>query len=110
MSSEAFLAPFKRYNVPVITVEPIEGIPWDCEASALPKGSPNMALAKEYLDFCASGNLAQTVVGFSGIVSREKLSSDSGQRLVKAFMPMNFSRAGAEKKRLIQQWQTIISQ
>ena len=75
LSSAAFVKPFLKYPIPVTTVEPREGIAWDAEASALPKGSPHPENAKKFLDFCASAAVGKIAADFSGIAAADAYST-----------------------------------
>ena len=105
LSSDAFMKPFLKYNIPVTTVEPKEGIAWDAEGSALPKGSPHPELAKKFLDFCASKEVALIAADFSGIAAIDKYSTTKGQKISDRFLPLDFRRAAIEKSSVIKRWQ-----
>lgn len=109
LTSEAFVRPFMRFSIPVITVEPQEGIAWDAEGCALPKGSPHPILAKRFLDFCASKPVADIAASFSGISSIDRYSTETGKKLVARFLTLDFRQAAIEKKTITDQWQSIAS-
>ncbi|HJI94574.1 MAG TPA: hypothetical protein OIM53_07545 [Sutterellaceae bacterium] len=92
-----------------ITVEPQEGIAWDAEGCALPKGSPLPILAKRFLDFCASKPVADIAASFSGISSIDRYSTETGKKLVARFLTLDFRQAAIEKKTITDQWQSIAS-
>lgn len=100
LSSAAFIKPFLRYNIPVATVEPIEGIAWDAEACGLPIGSPHPEDAKIFLDFCASEAVARIAARFSGIAALPAFSTPEGRNISSRFLPLDFGRAGEEKEQL----------
>lgn len=105
LSSDAFMKPFLKYKIPVTTVEPEEGIAWDAEGSAMPKGSPHPELAKKFLDFCASEAVGKIAADFSGIAALEDYSTAHGQKIADRFLPLDFDRAAREKSEIIQRWQ-----
>ena len=109
LTSEAFVRPFLRFSIPVITVEPQEGIAWDAEGCALPQGSPHPILAKRFLDFCASKPVADIAASFSGISSIDRYSTETGKKLVSRFLTLDFRQAAIEKKTITDQWQSIAS-
>ena len=110
LSSAAFIKPFLRYNIPVITVEPKEGIAWDAEASALTKRKQKINSAKKFLDFCASKEVGQIAGVFSGISAIEAYSTEQGKKIAKQFLPLDFQRAADEKHQIIKRWQEKVSQ
>lgn len=105
LSSDAFIKPFFRYKIPVTTVEPVEGIAWDAEGAALPKGSPHPELAKKFLDFCASKEVGHIAAEFSGIAAGKGFSTSRGQKISDRFLPLDFDRAAKEKSDIIKRWQ-----
>ena len=109
LTSEAFVRPFMRFSIPVVTVEPQEGIAWDAEGCALPKGSPHPVLAKRFLDFCASKPVADIAASFSGISSIDRYSTDKGKKLVARFLTLDFRQAAIEKKTITNKWRDIVS-
>lgn len=108
LSSDAFMKPFLKYNIPVTTVEPVEGIAWDAEGSALPKGSPHPELAKKFLDFCASKDVALIAADFSGIAAINRYSTPKGQSISSRFLPLDFERAALEKSSIVKRWQEYV--
>ena len=110
LSSAAFVKPFMRYNIPVITVEPTEGIAWDAEASGLPVGSPHPKEAKLFLDFCASADVGKIAADFSGIAAIDGYSTENGQNIARQFLALDFARAGLEKSAIVRQWQDKVRQ
>lgn len=110
LSSAAFMAPFTEYDIPVITVEPEDGIAWDCEANALPKGSKNKEVAKRFLDFCASKTVAEIASDFSGIAAITEYSTTEGQRIASKFLDIDFEKAATEKKAVIAKWKERVTQ
>ena len=107
LTSEAFIRPFMRFSIPVKTIEPEEGIAWDAEGSALPKGSKHPQAAKKFLDFCASKAVAQIAASFSGIAAIDQFSTEKGRSIAKRFLPLDFNRADSEKNDLLERWQHI---
>lgn len=105
LSSAAFVKPFLRHHIPVVTVEPREGIAWDAEACALPLGCPHPEAARVFLDFCASEKVAAIAARFSGIAAIPEFSTPEGRRISSRFLPLDFARAGAEKSAVIRRWQ-----
>lgn len=105
LSSAAFVKPFERHNIPVVTVEPREGVAWDAEACALPAGSPHPEAARVFLDFCASEAVAKIAARFSGIAAIPEFSTPEGRRISSRFLPLDFARAGAEKSAVVRRWQ-----
>lgn len=110
LSSAAFIKPFLRYNIPVATVEPIEGIAWDAEACGLPIGSPHPEDAKIFLDFCASEAVARIAARFSGIAALPAFSTPEGRNISSRFLPLDFGRAGEEKRAIVRRWQNLVRQ
>lgn len=109
LSADAFVKPFMRFDIPVESVEPIEGIAWDVEASGLPAGCPHSQEAKAFLDFCAGPQVAEIAARFSGIAAREGFSTPKGRAIAERFLPLDFGRAASEKADIIKRWQTIVS-
>lgn len=107
LTSEAFIRPFMRFSIPVQTIEPTEGIAWDAEGSALPKGSKHPEAAKKFLDFCASEAVAQIAASFSGIAAIDQFSTEKGRSIANRFLPLDFNRADSEKSDLLTRWQRI---
>lgn len=105
LSSDAFMKPFLKYRIPVTTVEPKEGIAWDAEGSALPKGSPHPEAAKRFLDYCASEAVGRIAADFSGIAAREGMSTEKGRHIAERFLPLDFGRAARDKSRVVAHWQ-----
>ena len=110
LSSAAFIKPFLRYNIPVATVEPIEGIAWDAEACGLSIGSPHPEDAKIFLDFCASEAVARIAARFSGIAALPAFSTPEGRNISSRFLPLDFGRAGEEKRAIVRRWQNLVRQ
>ena len=110
LSSAAFVQPFMRYRIPVVTVEPNEGVAWDAEASGLPKGSPHPEAAKRFLDFCASEAVGRIAADFSGIAAITEYSTPQGAAIAAHFLPLDFERAGKEKPSIVHRWQEWITQ
>ena len=110
LSSAAFMAPFTQYDIPVITVEPTDGIAWDCEANALPKGSRHPEIAKRFLDFCTSESVAKIAADFSGIAAISEYSTPEGQKIASNFLAIDFEKASAEKKAIIAKWKGKVTQ
>lgn len=104
LSAAAFLKPFLKYKTPVDVVQPEEGIAWDAEACALPRGCPHPELAREFLDFCASPAVGRIAADFSGIAARNGCSTEQGESIAKRFLPMDFARAAAEKDAILKRW------
>ena len=96
-----------RFSIPVKTIEPIEGIAWDAEGSALPKGSKHPEAAKKFLDFCASEAVAQIAASFSGIAAIDQFSTEKGRSIANRFLPLDFNRANSKKSDLLERWQHI---
>lgn len=109
LTSEAFVRPFKRFSIPVITVEPKEGIAWDAEGCALPLGSPNPDTAKKFLDFCATKPVADIAASFSGIAAIDRFSTPQGRAMAERFLPLDFKSAAAQKSDMLERWQSIIA-
>ena len=109
LTSEAFVRPFKRFSIPVITVEPKEGIAWDAEGCALPLGSPNANTAKKFLDFCATKPVADIAASFSGIAAIDRFSTPQGRAMAERFLPLDFKSAAAQKSEMLSRWQSIIA-
>lgn len=110
LSSAAFIKPFLRYNIPVITVEPSEGIAWDAEASGLTTRKQNIEAARKFLDFCASKEVGAIAAKFSGISAIDSYSTTQGHNIAKQFLPLDFQRAANEKVRIIKRWQQKVSE
>ena len=110
LSSAVSIAPFLKYDIPVITIEPKEGIAWDSEANALPKGSKNPKLAKAFLDFCTSGEVAEIASAFGGIAGYEKYSTEAGRKISASFLELDFSEAAESKATVIQQWTDLVNE
>ena len=109
LSADAFVKPFLRFDIPVESIEPLEGIAWDAEASALPAGCPNPQEAKAFLDFCAGPQVAEIAARFSGIAAREGFSTPKGRAIADRFLPLDFGLAAAEKADIINRWQALVS-
>ena len=109
LSADAFVKPFLRFDIPVESIEPLEGIAWDAEASALPAGCPNPQEAKAFLDFCAGPQVAEIAARFSGIAAREGFSTPKGRAIAERFLPLDFGLAAAEKADIINRWQALVS-
>jgi iron(III) transport system substrate-binding protein len=109
LTSEAFVRPFKRFSIPVTTVEPKEGIAWDAEGCALPHGSPKPEIAKKFLDFCATKPVADIAASFSGIAAIDRFSTEQGRAMAERFLPLDFKSAAAQKSEMLAHWQTIIA-
>lgn len=107
LTSEAFVRPFMRFSIPVKTVEPQEGIAWDAEGSALPKGSRHQQSAEKFLDFCASESVAKIAASFSGIAAIDRFSTEKGRDLSSHFLPIDFEKAGTDKAQMLSRWQSI---
>ena len=107
LTSEAFVRPFMRFSIPVKTVEPQEGIAWDAEGSALPKGSRHQQSAEKFLDFCASESVAKIAASFSGIAAIDRFSTEKGRSLSSHFLPIDFEKAGTDKAQMLSRWQSI---
>ena len=107
LTSEAFVRPFMRFSIPVKTVEPQEGIAWDAEGSALPKGSRHRQSAEKFLDFCASESVAKIAASFSGIAAIDRFSTEKGRSLSSHFLPIDFEKAGTDKAQMLSRWQSI---
>lgn len=110
LTSEAFVRPFMRFSIPVQTVEPKEGIAWDAEGSAMPKGSRHPESAAKFLDFCASESVAQIAASFSGIAAIDRFSTQKGRELSSRFLPIDFEKAGTDKARMLSRWQAIANE
>lgn len=107
LTSEAFVRPFMRFNIPVQSIEPEEGIAWDAEGCARPKGGDNIEAAQVFLDFCASEDVAQIARDFSGIAAIEAYSSDKGRSIASRFLALDFNRAAKEKSAIIDRFKRL---
>lgn len=107
LSAAAFLKPFLKYKTPVLVVQPEEGIAWDAEACALPRGCPHPQEAKAFLDFCAGPAVGQIAADFSGIAAREGFSTEEGKRIAERFLPMDFARAAKDKDVILARWYAL---
>ena len=107
LSAAAFLKPFLKYKTPVSVVQPEEGIAWDAEACALPRGCPHPQEAKAFLDFCAGPAVGQIAADFSGIAAREGFSTEEGKRIAERFLPMDFARAAKDKDVILARWYAL---
>lgn len=107
LSAAAFLKPFLKYRTPVTVVQPEEGIAWDAEACALPKGCPHPQEARAFLDFCASAAVGKIAAQFSGIAARKGYSTPEGTRIAERFLAMDFSRAAADKESILARWHAM---
>lgn len=109
LSSAAFLKPFLKYRTPVQVVEPEEGIAWDAEACALPRGCPHPEAAKAFLDFCAGPAVGKIAADFSGIAARKGFSTPEGEKIAASFLAMDFARAAADKEGILKRWHAMAS-
>lgn len=107
LTSEAFVRPFMRFNIPVESIEPEEGIAWDAEGCARPKGGTNTEAAEAFLDFCASEEVAQIARDFSGIAAIDAYSSDKGRSIASRFLALDFNRAAKEKAAIIDRFKRL---
>ena len=107
LSAAAFLKPILKYKTPVTVVQPEEGIAWDAEACALPRGCPHPQEAKAFLDFCASPAVGEIAAAFSGIAARECFSPEEGKRIALRFLPMDFARAARDKEAMLTRWHAL---
>lgn len=107
LSSAAFLKPFLKYKTPVSVVQPEEGIAWDSEACALPRGCRHPQEARMFLDFCASSAVGKIAADFSGIAARQGCSTEQGSLISERFLAMNFEQAAADKERILSRWHKI---
>lgn len=107
LTSEAFVRPFTRFNIPVQSIEPEEGIAWDAEGCARPKGGDNIEAAQAFLDFCASEDVAQIARDFSGIAAIDAYSSDKGRSIASRFLALDFNRAAKEKSAIIDRFKRL---
>lgn len=107
LSAAAFLKPFLKYKTPVTVVQPEEGIAWDAEACALPRGCPHPQEAKAFLDFCASPAVGEIAAAFSGVAAREGFSTEEGKRIAERFLPMDFARAARDKEAMLTRWHAL---
>ena len=108
LSSEAFIRAFTKYPIPIKTIDPVEGIAWDAEGSALPKGSPHPEAAKKFLDFCASADVAKIAAKFSGIAAIDSYSTEKGKEISSHFLPLDFEIAAKNKSAIVQKWQRTV--
>ena len=75
----------------------------------MPKGSPHPENAKKFLDFCASAAVWKIAADFSGIAAADAYSTPAGRKIAAQFLPLDFARAGAEKKAIVKTWQDWVT-
>lgn len=104
LSSRALASGLIRRKAPLVIIEPSEGISWDVEASALPRGSRRPEAARLFLDFMTSDEVANIAAVFTGIAARAEFSTEEGARTAACFQPMNFQEAAVRKKAILEEW------
>jgi iron(III) transport system substrate-binding protein len=97
----------KAQGKPIELIFPKEGLGWDLEASAIHKGTKNLAAAQKLLDWCATDEAMALFGANFAIVAVPSLSkplpnvpADYAQRLVKN----DFAWAAKNRERILAEW------
>ena len=61
-------------------------------------------------DFCASEAVARIAARFSGIAALPAFSTPEGRNISSRFLPLDFGRAGEEKRAIVRRWQNLVRQ
>lgn len=100
-------AELKKQGAPIDLIFPKEGLGWDLEATAIMKGTKNLAAAKKLADFSASRPAMEqymqnyAVLAMPGVAKQNPyLPADYSKRLVKN----NFSWAAEKRDAILQEW------
>lgn len=100
-------AELKEKGAPIDLVYPKEGLGWDLEATAILKGSKNLAAAKKLADFSVSLPAMQlyeknyAVVAMPGVAKQNPyIPTDYAKRLSKN----NFAWAAKNREAILQEW------
>ncbi|MBV8680050.1 MAG: putative 2-aminoethylphosphonate ABC transporter substrate-binding protein [Aquitalea sp.] len=100
-------AELKEKGAPIDLVYPKEGLGWDLEATAILKGSKNLAAAKKLADFSVSLTAMQlyeknyAVLAMPGVAKQNPyIPADYAKRLSKN----NFAWAAKNREAILQEW------
>ena len=97
----------KNAGAPITIVVPKEGVGWDMEATAIMKGTKNLAAAKKLVDFTvtkganAMYNSGYAVVAFPGVAKPVK-NFPAG--ITEAMIDNNFEWAATNRGRILAEW------
>jgi iron(III) transport system substrate-binding protein len=97
----------KNAGAPLTIVVPKEGVGWDMEATAIMKGTKNLAAAKKLVDFTvtkganAMYNSGYAVVAFPGVAKPVK-NFPAG--ITEAMIDNNFEWAATNRGRILAEW------
>ena len=99
----------KAKGAPLDIIIPEEGIGWDMEATAIMKGTKNLAAAKKLVDFTITKeanvmyNKGYAVVAYPGVAKKVK-HFPAG--ILEAMIDNKFEWAATNRKRILSKWQT----
>ncbi len=97
----------KTAGAPIDIILPKEGAPWDMEATAIMKGTKNMAAAQKLADFAVSKQAYEmygkfyAIVGYPGMNPSPPNYPPSADS---AMVNIDLSKMGAERSRILAEW------
>jgi len=98
----------KAKGAPLEIIVPTEGVGWDMEATAIIKGSKNMAAAKKLADWSITKtanemyNQGYAVVAYPGVAKPVKFFPPE---IAGAMIDNDFAWAASNRKRILSEWQ-----
>jgi len=99
----------KAKGAPLEIILPSEGVGWDMEATAIMKGTKNLAAAKKLIDFTVSKeanvmyNKGYAVVAYPGVAKPVKFFPTG---ILDAMIDNKFEWAAVNRDRILKEWQT----
>jgi iron(III) transport system substrate-binding protein len=101
-------ASLKTKGAPIDVILPKEGSGWDMEATAIIKGTDNLAAAKALADFAASREANELYNNFYAVVARQGIAKEipNYPKNAESFMLKNndFEWAAANRDRILAEW------
>jgi len=97
----------KTAGAPIDIILPKEGAPWDMEATAIMKGTKNLAAAQKLADFAVSKQAYEmygkfyAIVGYPGMNPSPPNYPPSADS---AMVNIDLSKMGAERSRILAEW------
>jgi iron(III) transport system substrate-binding protein len=97
----------KTAGAPIDIILPQEGAPWDMEATAIMKGTKNLAAAQKLADFAVSKQAYEmygkfyAIVGYPGMNPSPPNYPPSADS---AMVNIDLSKMGAERSRILAEW------
>jgi iron(III) transport system substrate-binding protein len=104
LSSSTYALPFIRRKAPLRAVNPVDGVFWSMEASALIKGAKNPSGAKKMIDFSTSREAAEIAADNLYITGRKLEREVDPSLRLEGLMPIDFEAKARTRSEVLTQW------